>query len=134
MNSQKDFERSAMINRAYSVEQSRRVSPSSLTDDASSFAPHRYYVTRFVLHGIPRPLNPLFPHPIKSIVLTSKAAGVAEAITMKNSPRCAHDRCVGESIDKTLCIYGYGESEGTMRHLFTAVYVRMSRALSRNDH
>jgi len=27
-----------------------------------------------------------------------------------------------------LCIYGDGESEGTMRHLFTAVYVRMSRA------
>lgn len=104
-----------MINR--SVEQSRRVSPRHRL--------LRRYVTRFVtclLRGrIPRPREPLFPHPIKSIVLTSKAAGVAEAITVKNSPRCARDRCVGESIDKTLCIYGY-ES----RRARCAIYLRLS--------
>jgi hypothetical protein len=35
-----------------------------------------------------------------------------------------------------LCIYGDGESEGTMRHLFTAVYVRMcclARAIVRRS-
>lgn len=52
---------------------------------------------------------------------------------MKNSPRCARafafalalaperDRCVGESIDKTLCIYG-DES----RRARCAIYLRLS--------
>jgi len=81
----------------------------------------------FTWPRIPRPLEPLFPHPIKSIVLTSKAAGVAdhreEFATMR--ARSLRGRVHRQD---PLCIYGDGESEGTMRHLFTAVYVRMSRA------
>lgn len=34
-----------------------------------------------------------------------------------------HVHCVGESIDKTLYIYGVAESEGTIHHLFTCMYL-----------
>lgn len=63
----------------------RRNSPSFATT-----APSRY-VTRFVTFLLrrahPRRRPPrTFPHPIKSIVLTSKAAEMAGTITVKNSP------------------------------------------------
>lgn len=108
------------------VEQSCRVFPSSLTDDAPSFAPHRYYVTRFVtylLRGrIPRPLwTPLSTsNKIHRPHVEGRWGGRSDHHE-EFALRCAHDRCVGESIDKTLCIYGY-ES----RRARCAIYLRLS--------
>lgn len=65
----------------------RQVSPSSLAHRRRSIVCSAPLMLRNAIRNVPftrphttTPEPPLFPHPIKSIVLTSKAAGVAEAI------------------------------------------------------
>lgn len=116
-----------MINRTIAGEFSR------VRIERDDRIPPYHYVTRFVtflLRGhIPRPRVriPLSTsNKIHRQVLASKVAGVAKAITVKNSPRCAHGCCVGESIDKTLCIYGDVNRRKRRKGARCAIYLRLS--------